>query len=102
MKFGMIIGDSLANTHTEFHYNRISRSEVTSNPRGGVEPEIRRRRRPKFAVGEMPVGPSAADGRAGGSAPVEGRRASRADGRARRVGPRPSRADRRARRVGPR
>ena len=48
MKFGMIIGDSLANTHTEFHYNRFSRSEDTSNPRGGVKPEIRRRRRPKF------------------------------------------------------
>ena len=48
MKFGMIIGDSLANTHTEFHYNRFSRSEDTSNPRGGVKPEIRRRRRPKL------------------------------------------------------
>ena len=48
-----------------------------SDPRGGVKPEIRRRRRhrcrPKFAVGEMPVGPSAAGGRVGGSAPVEGR-----------------------------
>ena len=61
----MIIGNSLANTHTKFDYNRFSRSEDTSNPRGGVKPEIRRRRRPKFAIGEMPVGPSAADGRAG-------------------------------------
>ena len=102
MKFGMIIVNSLANTHTKFDYNRFLRSEDTSNPRGGVKPEIRRRRRPKFAVGEMPVGPSAADGRAGGSAPVEGRWASRADGRARRVGPRPSRANGRARRAGPR
>ena len=71
MKFGMIIGNSLANTHTKFHYNRFFRSEDTSDPRGGVKPEIRRRRRPKFAVGEMPVGPSAAGGRAGGSAPVD-------------------------------
>ena len=31
MKFGMIIGDSLANTHTEFHYNRFSRSEDTND-----------------------------------------------------------------------
>ena len=45
MKFGMIIRDSLANTHTKFHYNRFSHSEDTSDPRGGVKPEIRRRRR---------------------------------------------------------
>ena len=71
MKFGMIIGNGLANTHTKFHYNRFLRSEDTSDPRGEVKPEIRRRRRPKFAVGEMPVGPSAAGGRAGGSAPFD-------------------------------
>ena len=65
MKFGMIIGNSFANTHTKFHYNRFSRSEDTSDPRGGVKLEIRRRRRPKFAIGEMPVGPSTADGRVG-------------------------------------
>ena len=47
MKFGMIIGNSLANTHTKFHYNRFLRSEDTSDPKGGVKPEIRRRRRPK-------------------------------------------------------
>ena len=69
----MIIGNSFVNTHTKFHYNRFLRSEDTSDPRGGVKPEIRRRRRLKFAVGEMPVGPSAADGRAGP-------RPSRADG----------------------
>ena len=44
MKFGMIIGNSLANTHTKFHYNRFFRSEDTSDPRGVVKPEIRRRR----------------------------------------------------------
>ena len=45
MKFGMIIDNSLANTHTKFHYNRFLRSEDTSDPRGGVKPKIRRRRR---------------------------------------------------------
>ena len=53
MKFGMIIGNSLANTHIKFHYNRFLRSEDTSDPRGGVKPEIRRRRRPKFAQNEL-------------------------------------------------
>ena len=52
MKFCMIIGNSLANTHTKFHYNRFFRSEDTRDPRGVVKPEIRRRRRPKFAQNE--------------------------------------------------
>ena len=47
MKFGMIIGNSFANTHTKFHYNRFLGSEDTSDPRGGVKPEIRRPLRAK-------------------------------------------------------
>ena len=78
MKFGMIIGNSLANTHTKFHYNRFSRSEDTSDPRGGVKPEIRRRRRRRRNALRAVRGR-----RAGECAPVEGRR----------VGPRPLRAN---------
>ena len=48
MKFGMIIRDSLANTHTKFHYNRLLRSKDTSNPSGGVKPEIRRHQLSNF------------------------------------------------------
>ena len=87
----------MANTHTKFDYNRFSRSEDTSDPRGGVKPEIRRRRRRRQNARR-----AVRSWRVGGSAPVEGRRVSKADGRARRVGPRPSRADGRARLAGPR